>query len=214
MTSNFNINGEQGGAVLYRLVLQKDPFWREMTPCIIHFFKQRESKMSIVLSILGWTLLGLAVTVGLALNLVGLFGNWVILSALAITWAATGLEHFGVWVMVLFLLLAILGEVIEMFAAGYGASKFGGGRGAALSSLIGCIAGAILGSPWFPLIGTLAGAILGAFAGAVLFELLVEKKMASDAVRTGVGAALGRTGAVLAKVVIGLVMLAIAVWTY
>ena len=80
--------------------------------------------------------------------------------------------------------------------------------------MVGCIAGAILGSPWFPLIGTLAGAILGAFAGAVLFELLVEKKMASDAVRTGVGAALGRTGAVLAKVVIGLVMLAIALWTY
>lgn len=170
--------------------------------------------MSIALSILGWVLFGLAVTAGLALNLVGLFGNWIILGTLAVTWAATGFEHFGAWILALLLMLAVLGEVIEMLAAGYGASKFGGGRGAALSSLVGCIAGAILGSPWFPLIGTLAGAILGAFAGAVLFELLVEKKMASDAVRTGVGAALGRTGAVLAKVVIGLVMLAIALWTY
>lgn len=170
--------------------------------------------MSIAVSILGWTFFALAVTAGLALNLVGLFGNWVILGTLAITWAATGFEHFGVWILALLLMLAVLGEVIEMLAAGYGASRFGGGKGAALSSLVGCIVGAILGSPWFPLIGTLAGAILGAFAGAVLFELLVEKKIASDAIRTGVGAALGRTGAVLAKVIIGLIMLVIAVWTY
>lgn len=166
------------------------------------------------MSIVGWTFFGLGITAGLALNLVGLFGNWIILGTLALTWAVTGFEHFGVWPMVLFLLLAVMGEVIEMFAAGYGASKFGGGKGAAVASLVGCIAGAILGSPWFPLVGTLAGAILGAFAGAVLFELLVEQKTASDSVRTGVGAALGRTGAVLAKLFIGLVMLALAVWTY
>lgn len=170
--------------------------------------------MSTVLSIVGWIFFGLGITTGLALNLVGLFGNWVILGTIAVAWAVTGFEHFGAGPMVLLLILAGLGEVIEMLAAGYGASRFGGGRGAAFASLVGCVVGAIVGTPWFPLVGTLAGAIVGAFAGAVIFELLVEQKTATDSVRTGVGAALGRTGAVLAKLVIGLVMLGLAVWTY
>ena len=101
-----------------------------------------------------------------------------------------------------------------MVAAGYGAAKFGGGRGAALASLAGCIIGAIVGTPWFPLVGTLAGAIVGAFTGALLYEFGISGKTAEDSVRTGIGAALGRIGGLAAKFTIGFVMLLVALISY
>lgn len=170
--------------------------------------------MALVLSIIGWTLFGLGITAGLALDLVGLFGNWVILGTIAAAWVATGFAHFGFWNFFFLVALGVLGEILEMLAAGYGASRFGGGRGAALASLVGCIAGAIIGTPWFPLVGTLAGALVGAFAGATLFELLIANKTPGASARTGFGAALGRMGGVLAKLTIGLAMLAVAALSY
>ncbi len=170
--------------------------------------------MAFALSIIGWTFFGLGITVGLALDLVGLFGNWVILGTIAVAWAVTGFEHFGLWPMIFLLVLGVLGEVLEMLAAGYGASRFGGGRGAAISSLVGCIAGAIMGTPWFPLLGTLAGAFLGAFSGAMLFELLIANKTPGASIRTGIGAALGRLGGMFAKLAVGLAMLCVAVFSY
>lgn len=170
--------------------------------------------MTLALTITGWTLFGLAILVGLALNLVGLFGNWVILGAVVAAWAITGFQHFGLWSITFMLLLGVLGEVLEMLAASYGAARFGGGRGAAIASLVGCIVGAIVGTPWFPLVGTLAGAIAGAFVGAMLYELLVAEKTAEASVRTGFGAALGRIGGVFAKLAVGFAMLVIAALGY
>ncbi|NLV46150.1 MAG: DUF456 domain-containing protein [Candidatus Hydrogenedentes bacterium] len=170
--------------------------------------------MTLVLSILGWMLFGVGILIGLALDLVGLFGNWVILVVVAVAWVVLRFQHFGIWTLGILLLLATMGEVLEFLAAGYGAARFGGSRGAALASLAGCITGAVMGTPWFPVVGTLAGAILGAFAGAVLYELLVANKPADVSVRTGVGAALGRAGGVLAKFVLGLAMLVVAAMGY
>ncbi|MCK5862891.1 MAG: DUF456 domain-containing protein [Candidatus Hydrogenedentes bacterium] len=170
--------------------------------------------MSIILAITGWTLFVLGIAVGLALDMVGLFGNWIILGVVAIAWALTGFQHFGVWSLFFMLLLATLGEVLEMLAAGYGASRFGGGRGATISSLVGCIVGAIIATPFFPLVGTLAGAIAGAFIAAVLFELLIANKTPGASLRTGVGAALGRIGGVFAKLAVGIAMLLIAALSY
>ena len=170
--------------------------------------------MACVLGVVGWVCFGLAIIVGLLLNLVGLFGNWVILGAVGSAWVLTGFLHFGVWSMLGMLLLAVLGELLEMLAAGYGASRFGGGRGAAAASLAGCVAGAILATPWFPLIGTLAGAILGAFTGALVYEVLIGKKTAGASLRTGMGAALGRIGGTAAKLAVGFVMLVLAALTY
>ena len=51
--------------------------------------------MSLALAIAGWAVFGLLVVVGLALDAVGLFGNWVILAAVAAAWIATGFSHFG-----------------------------------------------------------------------------------------------------------------------
>ena len=166
--------------------------------------------MTTALAILGWTLFGLAILAGLALNLAGLFGNWVILGAVAAAWAGTGFERFGPGTLLALAALAALGEVAETAASGYGAARFGGGRGAVAASLAGCVAGAVLGTPLFPVVGTLAGACAGAFGGAALYELLVRGKTAADSARTGAGAALGRIGGLAVKLGLGLVMLAVA----
>lgn len=170
--------------------------------------------MTTLLLVLGWVALALAILAGLVLDLVGLFGNWVILVALGIFWAVSGFEHFGWLGLGLMLGLAVLGEVIETLAAGMGAAKFGGNRGAVISALLGCIGGAIVGTPLFPLVGTVLGACVGAFGAAFAHELLLMRKDASSAAWTGFGAALGKVGGMLAKLIAGLAMLAVAALTY
>ena len=170
--------------------------------------------MDMALTITGWTLFGVAVATGLVLDLVGLFGNWVILGAVAAAWALTRFAHFTVWTLVILALLALAGEAIEMLASSYGAKRFGGGKGAMVAALVGCLAGAVVGTPWFPLVGTLLGACLGAFLAATAYEFVVVEKAASAALWTGLGAALGKVAGMFAKLLMGLAMLAAAAMTF
>ncbi len=156
----------------------------------------------------------MAILAGLLLDLVGLFGNWVILCAVGCAWLLTGFDHFGGWAIVTLFVLAILGEVVEMIAASFGATKFGGSKGAAISAMIGCIAGAIVGSPMMPLVGTLAGACVGAFVAAAAYEAAFMRKNLQGSVKTGFGAALGKIGGMLGKLLVGLLMLFVAALTY
>lgn len=165
--------------------------------------------MELALQITGWTAFGLAILVGLALDLVGLFGNWIILGAVGIAWAVSGFEYFGPWALGGMLLLSILGEVLETVFAGVGARRFGGSKGSVVAALAGCLVGAVLGTPLFPLVGTLAGACAGAFVAAALYEYLMQEKTPGQALRTGFGAALGKVAGLFAKLFCGLLMLAL-----
>jgi len=172
--------------------------------------------MSLVLSILGWTCFGLGILAGLALDLVGLFGNWLILGTVAVAWVATGFEHFTPLGLIVMAVLAALGEVVEAMAASYGATKFGGGKGSAVAALIGCLAGAILGTPFIPIpiVGSIIGACLGAFIAAGLYEYIQMEKRAHQAAWTGLGAALGRIAGLFGKLFVGFAMLAVAALTF
>jgi len=164
--------------------------------------------VSLVLTIAGWTLFGLVIVLGLLLDLLGLFGNWLILGAVFVAWLLTG--HFGWWTLIILTLLATLGEILEAAFAGYGAAKFGGGKGAITFALAGCIIGAVVGSPWLPLVGTVFGGCLGAFIGATSYEYLMREKTPGAAMWTGFGASLGKIGGLLAKLFAGLAMLGVA----
>ena len=166
--------------------------------------------------ILGWILFGLVIAAGIVLNFLGLFGNWLILAAIATVAAISGFEHFGVTALVILLVLAILGEILEALASGAGAAKFGGGKGAMVASVIGCIVGAIAGTPLIPIpiIGTVIGACLGAFLGAAGYEYSRQNKDLEGAVKVGIGAALGKVAGIFAKSFIGFAMLGIAYWSY
>jgi len=161
------------------------------------------------LSIAGWSAFSLTIAVAVFLNLLGLFGSWLIVGAVIIAYVVTGFSYFSIVGIVLLLGLAILGEIGETAAAGYGASRFGGSRGSIVAAIVGCIAGAILGTPIFPLIGTVIGACAGAFVGALLYEYIVMEQKFQGAARTGVGAALGKVGGILAKFGVALVMVVV-----
>lgn len=167
-----------------------------------------------ILAVIGWTLFVIAIIAGLMLDLVGLFGNWIILLAAVAAYAATGFVHWGIWVMVLLVGFAIVGEVLESVAAGFGAARYGGGRGAIVASLIGSIAGAVFGTPLMPIVGTLLGACAGAFGGAMLHEWLLMRQHPGTAMKTGFGAALGRVAGMFAKLIVGIVMVLLLVFTF
>jgi len=170
--------------------------------------------MMMMLSVIGWFLFGLAIAGGLVLNFVGLFGNWVIFGAMASAWVFTGFRHFGLWAIAGLLVLALLGEGLEMAAASYGAGRFGGSRGAMTAAFVGCLIGAVVGTPWFPLVGTLAGACLGAFAAAAAYEYFIERRQPDAAIRVGTGAAIGKVAGIVAKSLVGIAMLFAAALTY
>ncbi len=163
--------------------------------------------MSFALAVLGWTLFGLVILAALALDLLGLFGNWIILGAVGVAAAISGFEHFGGYTLVILLVLAILGEVLEALAAGVGAAKYGGGKGAVGAALVGTLVGAVLGTPLFPILGTIIGACAGAFFFATLYEFLVSNRRLDSATRVGFGAAVGKICGLFAKTFVGFAML-------
>lgn len=170
--------------------------------------------MELALQILGWSLFAIVVFIALALDALGLFGNWIILGTIVVLWMLTGFAHFG-WIgLGILVALAIVGEVLEAVAAGYGAARFGGDKGTIFAAVVGCIVGAILGSPMFLIIGTIAGACAGAFLGAALYEYLQREKRVHEAAWTGFGAALGKVAGMFAKVVVGFAMLLAAALTW
>lgn len=142
---------------------------------------------------------------GVALLLVNGPGTWVVLGSVIVYGLLTGWQAVGVELILALLVLAIFGEVIEFFASAVGASRFGASRGGSICALIGVFPGVIVGSLLFPVIGTIVGAFVGAFLGAFLWEL-GQRRPAPEAWRAGIGAFVGRTGALVAKVLIALTM--------
>ena len=170
--------------------------------------------LSFLLAVLGWMLFGIAVLAGVLLNLVGLFGNWVILGAVAVAGVVTGFDHFGWGTLAILFVLAALGEAMEMAAAGVGAAKFGGGKGAIVAAVVGTLVGAAIGTSVFPIVGTIAGACLGAFGAAALYEIMSDNRDLAGAARVGTGAAVGKLGGIAAKSAVGFAMLLVAAVSY
>ncbi|MBI1319417.1 MAG: DUF456 family protein [Candidatus Hydrogenedens sp.] len=170
--------------------------------------------MATTLAVLVWTVVALVVLVSLGLNLVGLFGNWLIFGAMAGVWIFYGFVPFGLLGLGGMLAFAVLGEVLETVLAGYGASRFGGSRGAMVAALVGCILGAIAGTPLFPVVGTLVGACAGAFVAAALYEFLQNDAGLNRALWVGTGALVGKIGGIIAKFSCGLAILAVAWATF
>lgn len=156
----------------------------------------------IVVWILLLVLLHVLVLAGLFAIVLGLGGNFILLGlALAVAWIG-GFSHLALWLWLVLLGLAILGEVVESVlgvatARGFGASRYG-----MLGTFVGGILGAIAGTAWLPVIGSLIGAFVGAFAGAFAGELLAGRPTGESA-RAGWGAFLGRVGATVFKIAVG-----------
>jgi uncharacterized protein YqgC (DUF456 family) len=151
------------------------------------------------------------------LTMLGLPGNWLIVSATAAyaylmpSGSSTAL---GWRTVVATLVLAVLGEAIELVASAVGVSKTGGSRRSAImaliGSLIGGLVGIVVGVP-IPVLGSVVAAVLfaaiGAMAGAVLGELSL-RQTASRSWRVGKAAFWGRLAGTLGKMLLGAIMIA------
>lgn len=137
---------------------------------------------------------------------VGLPGNFLILLCCGLLAWYFGFEVITTRFIILLVLLALLGELLEFIIGIVGSKKKKASNRAVVGSIIFSIIGAILFAPLFFGIGAVFGAFLGAFFGAFLVEYINEKDVARAA-ESGKGAFLGKLGGVLVKTVIGFIMI-------
>jgi hypothetical protein len=170
------------------------------------------------MSILAAVLLVFALAAGWLAQLVGLPGNWLIVLAAAFyCWwlpedAATAIGWNAVITLVL---LAVVGEIVEVAAGALGVAKVGGSRRGALlailGSVVGSLVGMLIGLP-IPLIGSLVAAVvfggLGALVGAVIGEGWKGRDFDSS-LEIGKAAFIGRLLGTLAKLIVSSIMVAV-----
>ena len=129
-----------------------------------------------------WALLCLVLLViSLGLNASGAPGNWFMLGfASFYSWLMPNESpyDFGLIVIVMVLLLATIGEVLEFFTGAISTKKAGGTkRGmwfSVIGSIIGSVAGIFVGIP-IPVVGSLIAALLFSGVGALLGAYYGEK---------------------------------------
>lgn len=145
---------------------------------------------------------------GLILVPLGLPGLWVMVGAILIYGWMTDFRSLGLATIIIVLVLAFVGEIIESWLGFRFAKRYGGSSRSGWGALIGGIIGAVVGVP-VPVIGSVIGAFLGSFVGAALFEYTASRRL-DVATRAGWGSVVGRAAAAAAKIALGLIIAVIA----
>jgi len=145
----------------------------------------------------------LAAVLGLAVTLTTLSGAWLIVGVAGLCWIWQP-ELYWWPVFVSGVLLALGGDLFELFSSAVGVKKLGGGRAGAWLSVMGAVIGAIAGSVLIPvpIVGTIVGAVVGAGLGAVAGERGIAGRSWGRSAKIGAGAAAGRAVSVLVKSVL------------
>ena len=172
--------------------------------------------MAIALSLL----LVLLLLACLFLTLLGMPGNWLMVAVTAVYASfvpAQSPAALGWKTVLVLLLLAALGEVVELLAGAMGTARAGGSRRGAVLALVGSLAGGLLGMfvglP-IPLVGPILAAVLfaavGAMTGAILGELHSGRDV-SASWRIAKLAFWGRLAGTAGKLLLGAAMVAAVV---
>jgi hypothetical protein len=143
----------------------------------------------------------------LGLNVLSLPANWIILGMGWVWGLVHPGQHLGYGFYGPLIVLAVLGEAVELGAQFYGAKKYGGSNKGNIGAFIGALAGAIFCAPFLLGFGALPGAIIGAYLGCYLFERL-HGRPSSEAWRAATGAMWGRVLGFVAKAGLGGAMVA------
>lgn len=147
---------------------------------------------------------------GLISLIFGLPGNFVILGASMLFGWYGGFQEITVKIIIILIVLALAGELIEFLLGILGSKKYESSNRAVVGSIIFGIIGAVMGAPFFFGIGAVVGAFAGAFAGAIIVELSQGKKM-DEALKSGWGAFIGRVAGTISKGAVGIAMIAVTV---
>lgn len=164
----------------------------------------------------------LALIVSWFSNLFGLPGNWAMIALTAAWYFFTSPEthwHIGIWMVVVFVVLAGIGELVEFGASVLGTKQVGGSKRAATCSIIGSIVGGILGGFFglpiaIPLVGMVIGSVLFACLGAMVGATIGEKSLGSQmdkSLKVGGAAAAGRFVGTVSKIAFGAAILGISI---
>jgi hypothetical protein len=127
-------------------------------------------------------------------------GTTIILAAAVVHRIMLGAEKSIGWrTIVALVALTLASYALDVFAGYFGAKHFGATKWGMLGAIVGALVGLFFG-----VVGLFAGPVIGAIAG----EFVAGKRMI-DAGRAGWGSLLGNIGAMLAKLIIALAMIAI-----
>lgn len=144
-------------------------------------------------------------------------GNWIMVFVSALFYLFMPDQNgkgLSLTVLVIAILLAGLGELVEALGSSAGAAKKGASRRAMILALLGTfllsVIGATVATPVLPPLGTILGAILGGSVGAYLGAYAGEVwkgNLEVDRMEIGRAAFVGRLLGVVGKLAIGVVIL-------
>jgi len=151
------------------------------------------------MELLWWLIVVVLFAVGLIGTVLPVFpGTTVILAAAVIHRIMLGADKsVGLVTLGLLLLLTLASFALDFLGGYIGAKHFGASRWGTFGAIIGAGIGLFFG-----ILGLFVGPVIGAIAG----EFIAGKKMIA-AGRAGWGSLLGNLGAMIGKLVIGLVMI-------
>ncbi len=143
-------------------------------------------------------------------------GNWLMVIATAVfAWLLREQNFISVYTLITIMLLAILGELLELLGGMGAAKRAGAGFWGSLGAIAGAIGGALLGTFLIPvpIMGTLVGSAIGAAAGsAILSGAKGQNRRTQVAMHAGIGQFIGSSMKLLVGVVIWFVIAVAAFW--
>jgi hypothetical protein len=155
-----------------------------------------------------------AAFVGVLLTLLGVPGNFGPVAIALGYYLFDGAPRFTGTIVLVFLAVAVSGEVVEQLASIWGAKRFGGSTAGMLGAFLGSILGGIAGTAVLPALGTVLGVFAGCFALTMAFEVGWAGRDLDDGVRAGLGAVLGKAFSVAYKYAAGFALLGLLAWRF
>jgi uncharacterized protein len=153
-------------------------------------------------SVVYWSVAILLVLAGLiGLLLPAIPGAPLIFAGLVLAAWAEDFTFIGPWTVVALGAITLLTLGVDLWAAMFGAKRFGASRRAIIGAVLGSIGGLFLGFP---------GVLFGPFIGAVIGELLAQKNL-QQATRAGFGATIGLVLGAAIKLALAFTMIGIFV---
>ncbi|UCG39521.1 MAG: DUF456 family protein [bacterium] len=161
-----------------------------------------------MLSFLGWVLFSILLLLAVPLQVLGLPGTWVLVADALFLRLFAGPQWLETSTLVALGAMALVGELMELSAAVKGARSGPQIRGAAVASILGALAGGLLGAPILFGLGAIPGMALGAWVAVFILALALGTGPGA-ASRAALGALTGRLKGTVYKMAVCVAMLAV-----